>query len=52
MSRKQPTTPPDEDPQIQANRIERRERSLDDALEGSFPASDPPAAIAPHRSHN
>jgi len=30
--------------------IERRERSLDDALRGTFPASDPPAALAPHSS--
>lgn len=33
-----------------AAEIDRRERSLDDALMGSFPASDPPAAIAPHSS--
>ena len=31
-----------------AEKIDRRERSLDDALKGSFPASDPPAALAPH----
>jgi hypothetical protein len=28
--------------------IERRERSLDEALKETFPASDPPAALAPH----
>jgi hypothetical protein len=31
-------------------KIDRREQSLDDALKGTFPASDPPAALAPHSS--
>jgi hypothetical protein len=35
---------------VDAEIIDRRERSLDDALKGSFPASDPPAAISPHSS--
>jgi hypothetical protein len=39
-----------EDPQTAAKQVERRERSLDEALEASFPASDPPAALAPHYS--
>jgi hypothetical protein len=34
--------------QTEVEKIMRRERSLDDALEASFPASDPPAALAPH----
>jgi hypothetical protein len=32
--------------QVGADLIERREQFLDDALRGTFPASDPPAAIA------
>ncbi len=40
------------DPQIDVERVKRREQSLDDALRGTFPASDPPAALAPHSSHN
>jgi hypothetical protein len=31
-----------------AEEVGRRERALDDALKDSFPASDPPAAVAPH----
>jgi hypothetical protein len=38
----------DVDPE--AETIEHREQSLDDALKGTFPASDPPAALAPHSS--
>lgn len=37
-------------PTVDEERIDRREKSLDDALEGTFPASDPPAALAPHSS--
>ena len=32
----------------EAEAIRRREKALDDALESTFPASDPPAALAPH----
>ena len=32
----------------EAEAIRRREQALDDALEGTFPASDPPAALTPH----
>ena len=35
----------------EAEEVERREESLDDALKGSFPASDPPAALTPHHPH-
>ena len=38
------------DQQTEADRVMRREKSLDDALEDSFPASDPPAALVPHGS--
>jgi hypothetical protein len=48
MRRKPQTPTPGDDPQTAATRIERRERSLDEALDASFPASDPPAALAPH----
>jgi hypothetical protein len=44
MSRKDNNVPGD----TKEDEIERREQSLDDALKGSFPASDPPAALAPH----
>ena len=37
-------------PKTDAEEIERREKSLDEALKASFPASDPPAIIAPHSS--
>ncbi len=37
-------------PETEDEKIKRREKSLDDALKGSFPASDPPAALAPHCS--
>ena len=47
MKRKQ-DIPSNVDPQAEAEEIDRREQSLDDALKGSFPASDPPAALAPH----
>jgi hypothetical protein len=50
MARKQQNAERNEDRQIAAMRIKRRERSLDEALEASFPASDPPAALAPHSS--
>lgn len=36
----------------EAEEIDRREQSLDDALRGTFPASDPPAALAPHATRN
>jgi hypothetical protein len=36
------------DSEAAADKINRRERSLDEALNESFPASDPPAAITPH----
>jgi hypothetical protein len=34
-------------PQLRFGSIERREARLDDALDDSFPASDPPSFIAP-----
>jgi hypothetical protein len=34
-------------PELRFGSIERREARLDDALDDSFPASDPPAFIAP-----
>jgi hypothetical protein len=34
----------------EVERVKRREQSLDDALQATFPASDPPAALAPHGS--
>jgi hypothetical protein len=48
MARKQQSLAGNVDPQIEAEKIRRREQSLDDALRGTFPASDPPAALAPH----
>jgi hypothetical protein len=48
MARKQQNVAPIVDPQIEAEKVRRREQSLDDALKGTFPASDPPAALAPH----
>ena len=48
MSRNQQERPRDRDNRNDAEEIARRERSLDDALKGTFPASDPPAALAPH----
>jgi uncharacterized protein len=30
-------------------RVKRREALLDDALDDSFPASDPPSMVTPHR---
>jgi hypothetical protein len=49
MSRDQQDAPRDADANEVAE-IGRREQSLDDALRGTFPASDPPAALAPHSS--
>lgn len=48
MGRKLQDVAPNAVPATEAEKISRREQSLDDALEGSFPASDPPAALAPH----
>jgi hypothetical protein len=48
IRRKQQKVPRKFDPQSEAEKIDRREQSLDDALRGTFPASDPPAALAPH----
>ena len=39
------------DAKAEAEKIERRERLLDEALQGTFPASDPPAVLAPHSSN-
>jgi hypothetical protein len=50
MARKQQNAEPNEDPQTVAMKINRRERLLDAALDASFPASDPPAVLAPHSS--
>ena len=50
MARKQQNLARNLDPQIEAEQIRRREQSLDDALKATFPASDPPAALAPHSS--
>ena len=49
MKRKQPSALRNPDPGTEAGEIDRREQSLDDALRGTFPASDPPAALTPHR---
>lgn len=37
-------------PRTEEEKIDHREQSLDDALEATFPASDPPSALAPHCS--
>jgi hypothetical protein len=51
MKRKHQNAQRSVDPQTEAERIDRREQSLDDALDGTFPASDPPAALTPHCRH-
>ena len=38
------------DRETEAEKVNRREQSLDEALKGTFPANDPPAALAPHSS--
>lgn len=48
MTRKQQNSPGKADPQTEAEKVDRREQALDDALKGTFPTSDPPAALAPH----
>ena len=48
MKRKQSSALRNLDPRPPAGEIDRREQSLDDALRGTFPASDPPAALTPH----
>ena len=48
MSRNQQNAPCQVPTAAEAEEIDRRERSLDEALKGTFPASDPPAALAPH----
>ena len=50
MRRKQQNVARNADPNAAAMKINRREESLDEALEASFPASDTPAALAPHSS--
>jgi hypothetical protein len=50
MRRKQQNAPRDLDDSSKPDKIQRREQALDDALKGTFPASDPPAALAPHHS--
>jgi hypothetical protein len=50
MTLKQRNAARSEDPQAAEMKIHRREQSLDEALDASFPASDPPAAVAPHSS--
>jgi hypothetical protein len=50
MERKRPNASPRRLPLTDTSEIERREQSLDEALKGTFPASDPPSALAPHRS--
>jgi len=50
MERKPAKEPPPASPFSQDRRsIARREELLDDALDDSFPASDPPAMVTPHR---
>jgi len=49
MSRNRQSAPCPVDTHAEAEEIERREQSLDAALKDTFPASDPPAALAPHR---
>jgi hypothetical protein len=41
--------PPSDDTTTLKAWIERREQLLDEALEESFPASDPPSIARPHR---
>jgi hypothetical protein len=48
MRRKPQSVPLNVEPLTEAERVRRREQSLDQALEATFPASDPPAALAPH----
>lgn len=48
MSRNQQNAPRQVPTGAEAEEIGRREQSLDDALRGTFPASDPPGALAPH----
>src|SRR5689334_17029644 len=45
----QPPAGPAERKRQREAEIDRREESLDDALRGTFPASDPPALLTPHR---
>jgi hypothetical protein len=47
MKRTRVNAPVKIDPLTEAERVKRREQSLDEALQASFPASDPPAAVAP-----
>jgi hypothetical protein len=42
MSGKKPSKPKD------GKRRDRREEQLDEALEQTFPASDPPSIVSPH----
>jgi len=35
--------------EVEIRRVEHREALLDDALDDSFPASDPPSMVMPHR---
>jgi len=35
--------------QLEIRRVEHREALLDDALDDSLPASDPPSMVTPHR---
>jgi len=48
MSRNEQNAPCQVPTAAEAEKIGRREQALDDALRGTFPASDPPAALAPH----
>ena len=41
--------PPRARPQLDARAVKHREDLLDDALDDSFPASDPPSMVTPHR---
>ena len=43
------TNEPAEAKETRRARIDRREELLDEALRGTFPASDPPAVLTPHR---
>jgi len=43
MSGKPPPSPP-----AKGGRRARREQQLDEALDATFPASDPPAIVTPH----
>ncbi|AZU05396.1 hypothetical protein X907_2890 [Glycocaulis alkaliphilus] len=50
MARKHPVPPKPVTPSQERPHNSAREEALDEALEESFPASDPPAPVAPRKS--